>query len=44
MKLNIDAIGFHIGGHLLVSVFKMAEHEHLLSVWRIENSLNLTHI
>ena len=44
MKLNIDAIGFHIGGNLLVSVSKMAEYEHLLSVWRVENSLNLTHI
>jgi len=44
MKLNIDAIGFHIGGNLLVSVCKMAEHEHLLSVLRIGKSLKLTHI
>ena len=44
IKLNIDAIGFHIGGNLLVSVSKMAEYENLLSVRRVENSLNLTHI
>jgi F-box-like len=43
-KLDIDAVGCHMGGNLLVSVSKMAEHEHLLRVWRIENSLNLTHI
>jgi F-box-like len=44
MKLNIDAICCHIGGNLLVFVSKMTEHEHLLSVWRVENSFNLTRI
>jgi hypothetical protein len=40
MRLNIDAIGCHIGGNLLVFV---AEHKRLLSVRSIDNSLNLTH-
>ena len=44
IKLNIDAIGCYMGGNLLVFVSKMAEDEEILSVWRVENSLNLTHI
>jgi F-box-like len=44
MKLNIGPIGFHYGGNLLVCVHQIAEHEHLLSVWRVDNSLNFTHI
>ena len=44
MKLHVDAIGFHYGRNLLVCVHKIAEHEHLLSVWRLDKSLNLTHI
>jgi F-box-like len=44
MKLERDAIGFHFGGNLLVSVSKMAEHEHLLSIWRVENSSNFTQV
>jgi len=44
MKLNIDAIGFHYGRNILVSVSQITENEHLLSVWRVDNSLNLTRI
>jgi F-box-like len=44
MKLNIDAIGFHYGGNLLVFVCKIGEDEHLLSVWRLNKSLNFSHI
>jgi hypothetical protein len=44
MKLNIHAIDCHMGGNLLVSVSKMAEHEHLLRVWRLEKSLKLTRV
>jgi len=43
-KLERDAIGFHFAGNLLVFVFQIAEHEHLLSVWKVENSLSLIHI
>jgi hypothetical protein len=44
MRLTSDAIGFHFGRNLLLFVSKMAHHEHLLSVWSVDNSLNLTHI
>jgi hypothetical protein len=44
MKLTRDAIGLHFGGNVLVFTSEIAEHEHLLSVWRVENSVNLTHI
>ena len=43
-KLERDAIGFHFGGNLLVFVSQIAEHEHLLSVWKVENSLKLIHL
>ena len=44
MKLEREAIGFHFGHNRLVFVHKIAEREHLLSVWRAESSLNLTHL
>ena len=44
MELERDVIDFHFGGNRLVFVSKIAEGEHLLSVWKIENSLKLTHI
>ena len=44
MKLERNAIGFHLGGNLLVCVSKLGEHEHILSVWKIGIFLNLTHI
>ena len=36
--------GWHFNCNLLVCVHNIAEHGHLLSVWRIENSSNLNHI
>jgi hypothetical protein len=44
MMLTRDAIGWHFNCNLLVIVFKIAELEHVLSVWRIENTLKLTHL
>jgi hypothetical protein len=44
MKLQRDAIGFHFNRKLLVFVSKISENEHLLSVWRVENPLNVTRI
>ena len=44
MRLTSDAIGFHFGRNRLVFVSKIAEDEHLLSVWSVDNSLNVTHI
>ena len=35
---------WHFNCNLLVVVFQILEHEHLLSIWRVENSVNLTHI
>jgi hypothetical protein len=43
-KLKRKAGDWHFNGNLLVCVCQIIEHEHLLSVWRIENSVNLTHI
>jgi hypothetical protein len=43
-RLNRDAIDLHFNRNLLVCVCKISEHEHLLSVWRVENSFNLTHV
>ena len=43
-KLKRAAIGFHFGRNRLVFVGKIAENEHLLSVWRVENNGNLTHL
>ena len=43
-KLERDADEWHFNCNLLVVVCKIAEHEHLLSVWRIENSSNVSHI
>jgi hypothetical protein len=40
----MDAIGFHFSRKLLVFVSKISENEHLLSVWRVENPLNLIHM
>jgi F-box-like len=44
IRLDRDAINLHFNCNLLVFVCKIREHDHLLSVWRIENSLNLTHV
>jgi F-box-like len=43
-KLEREIVFWHFSCHLLVCVFKIAEFEHLLSIWRIEHSSNLTHI
>jgi F-box-like len=43
-KLKREADDWHFNYNLLVVVCKIAEHEHLLSVWKIKNSVNLTHI
>ena len=46
MNLNIDAVGCHYGRNILVwfNVAQITENEHFLSVWRLENSLNLAHV
>ena len=44
MKLKRDAIGLHFSHNRLVFVGKIAEHEHLLSVWRVENDGELIHV
>ena len=44
MKLERNADEWYFNYNLLVCVHNIAEHEHLLSVWRIENSSNLNHI
>jgi hypothetical protein len=44
MKLKIEVKDWHFNCNLLVCVHKIADREHLLSVWRVENSLNLNHI
>jgi F-box-like len=43
-RLDRVPIGWHVNCNLLVCVHKMAEHEHLLSVWRVANSSNFNHI
>jgi hypothetical protein len=43
-KLERDAINLHFNCNLLVVVCKIRGNEHLLSVWRVDNSLNLTHL
>ena len=43
-RLNKNAINLHFSCNLLVIVCKIREREHLLSVWRVDNSLNLTHL
>jgi hypothetical protein len=43
-RLETVPIGWHVNCNLLVCVHNMAEREHLLSVWRIENSFNFNHI
>ena len=44
MKLERDAIGFHFGGNWLVFVSEITGHEHILSVWSVDDSFNLTRI
>jgi len=43
-KLEREADEWHVNCNLLVCVHNIAEHKRLLSVWRIENSVNLTRI
>ena len=43
-KLKREVEDWHFNCNLLVCVHKIAEHEHLLRVWKLENSLNLNHI
>jgi hypothetical protein len=43
-KLERNAMNFHFNCNVLVVVCKIGEDEHLLSVWRVEDSLNLTHV
>jgi hypothetical protein len=43
-RLDRVPIGWHFNCNLLVCVHKIVERKHLLSVWRIANSLNLNHI
>jgi F-box-like len=43
-RLNRDAINLHSNCNLLVFVCKIRKHEHLLSIWRVDNSANLTHL
>ena len=43
-KLERDVDDWHFNCNLLVVVCQILEHEHLLSVWRVGNSVNLTHI
>ena len=43
-RLNRNAINLHFKCNLLVFVCKIREREHLLSVWRVEDSLNLNHL
>jgi hypothetical protein len=44
VKLTRDAISLHFGHNLLVFVFKNTNTEHVLSIWRVDNSLNLTRL
>jgi F-box-like len=43
-KLERDAIGFHFRCNLLVFVSQITENEHILSVWKVENNVDLTHV
>jgi hypothetical protein len=43
-RLSREVINLHFNRNLLVCVCKISEHEHLLSVWRVENSFKLTHV
>ena len=43
-KLERNADEWHFNCNLLVCVGKVMEHEHLLSIWRVENSSNLNHM
>jgi hypothetical protein len=42
--LTRDAISLHFNCNLLVFVSKNKKTEHPLSIWRVDNSLNLTHV
>jgi F-box-like len=44
IKLTRNPIHFHFGSNLLVFVSQIAEHEHVLRVWRVEHFLNFIHI
>ena len=44
MKLERDEIGFHFSGKLVVFMSEISKNEHLLSVCRLENPLNLIHV
>ena len=44
INLEKDAIGFHFGRNRIVFVSQIAEREHLFSVWKVESSVNLTHM
>ena len=43
-KLKREADDWHFNCNLLVCVHNISKRKHLLSVWRLENSVNLTHI
>jgi WD40 repeat protein len=44
ITLTSDAISLHFGHNLLVFVFQNRNSEHVLSLWRVDNSSNLTHL
>jgi len=44
MVLSRDAINLHFIGNLLVLVFKNSNIEYDLSIWRVENCFNFTHV
>jgi F-box-like len=44
MALTSEAISLYFGQNLLVFVFENTNTEHVLSIWRVDNSLNLTHL
>jgi hypothetical protein len=44
VKLETNVSDWHFNCNMLVCVHKIADHEHLLSVWRIDNSSNVSNI
>jgi hypothetical protein len=44
MKLTRDAINLHFFCNLLVLVFKNSNVEYALSIWRVDNCFNFTHV
>ena len=44
VKLEREVVAWHFNCNLLVCVHNISKRKHLLSVWRLENSVNLNHL